>query len=869
MSLVTETLLNLLRRQIDLHGVVVWYDPEQAYTGFVADLKADDFDGAAVYQYRPDRGFIWLRHDLEPHWQDSRPPRLLIYVPLAQAASQQALVEFEAAGVVVRPSIQPPEQNSALAVVARQALQQIFPPAAVAEMVAQVESGRLTLTELDRQTEKGVEGQAGLINALFDTGNANEVALRFLAEPGLDSRIEERQALGGIATLMAGALGVSFNAADGVAVLRAQLARHILLTDLLVALGADTPPALQTISLAERDVARQTAVTLAGAWRNRLDLNQSYVHWADKIQAEIGLTSMTIPLAALARSQTFAAAEVMLQTAVEEALRQTPSAKLVTLAQQRLAGFWASQEPAIKLRWQIISNAGQVLAEAARVEAALKGKQWTAEALLARYAFGDERSQPWCLLDSAQRHLERDYHRFDVDYRRHDSLVQLVASARQQYAAAAGELAEQFTRSYEAQQFHLPQLLLQADLYHEVVRPLAQVEKVAYILVDAFRFEMARELTAVMGDEWPAQLSLALATPPTITEVGMAALLPGAERGVSLTIAGSKLVPVINGQLLKNRSERITFFRQALADKEVVVTKLDQLAPLANNRLAQQLKEAGLILVTASEEVDGLCENNPALARRLLDDVFNQLRRGLKALFDQGVTTAIITADHGYLFGEEMSAGDVIDAPGGQKAVLKRRVWIGKGGAHIPGTLRRPLSAFGIQSDLELVTPYNLACFKAAGGSLSYFHGGLSIPELAIPVLTVKAGERPTSDAGTSINWNLSLGSKRITTRFVTVTVAGDTGELLPLQPPAVRLELRAGNQPVSVPVGATYGFQEATKDVQLRTRPDSDRAILPNTITLQITEEVTAANLTVHLLDAATGRSLNRLENVPVNIAF
>lgn len=869
MTLVTNNLLKTLKRNLKKSGTVVWYDPEQAYTRLAAELTSDKLDEATVLRYRVDRGFIWLRHELETYWQTDHSPRILVYVPLAQANTAHALIEFEMAGAVLRPGMQPPEQNTALAVIARQALEQVFPPAAVAEIVSQVEAGQLTLEELDKQSEKGLEGQAGVVNAIFNTGNANEVALRFLSDTSLDNLIESRHAVGGIASLMTDALGVPFQANGDAAALRAQLARHILLTDLLLALAPDTPPALQTITLAERAVAQEAAVGIAARWRNQLDLQSSYVQWADRIQGEIGLTSMNISWPALARTITFAAAELQLQIAVEQALQHSTTNNLVTLAEKRMTDFWARQQPAIKIRWEVIWDAGRVLSESARIELALKGKKWTAESLLARYAYGEEQSQPWCLLDTAQRHLERDFHRFDLNHQQHQPLIALVAMARQRYAAAASHLAELFTRTYEQQQFHLPQVLLQADLFHELVTPAMSEGKVAYLLVDALRFEMAHELKGVIMNEWSTQLGLALATPPTITDIGMAALLPGAEKGVSFTEANGKLIPVINNQPLRNRSERVQAFRQALSKKEVAETKLDQLAPLSSKNLAKQIKQADIILATATDEIDGLCENNPTLARRMLDDVFNQLRRGIRTLLDQGVNTIIITADHGYLFGEEITPGDSISPPGGQKTVLKRRVWLGKGGAHIAGTLRQSLSAFGINSDLELVTPYNLACFKVPGGSLSYFHGGLSLPELVVPVLTIRAAGLITAKPGGSIVWALTLGSKAITTRFITVTVAGQTSELLPLKPPVVRLEIRAGNQPVSVPVGATYGFKETTKDVHLQTHPDDIRSLSPNTITLQITEDIAVDSVTIHLLDSTTGLSLSRLDNVPVNIAL
>ncbi|MAT42171.1 MAG: hypothetical protein CL609_07500 [Anaerolineaceae bacterium] len=867
MTLVTQTLLKTLSENINKHGTVVWYDPEEDYLSLAEKIQPEAVAGAAVFRYRPEKGFIWLRHELEPHWQGKKPPKLLIYVPLSHQDSQQALVEFEVAGAILEPARQPPEQNSSLAYIARQALSQLFPPAAVEETVSQVEAGQLTLSELDRLTEKGVEGQAGVINAIFDTGNANEVALRFLSDPELDKEIASREALPSLAALMSDALGVSFADVRDPGVLRLHLARLILATELISDLGSDTPEALKTIHLAEQSVARETAVSLAQTWRKHIDFQPSYVQWANHVQEDFALDSLELPLRVLTRTKTFSALEVALQSSIENQLMKRATKSLVDVAARRIKGFWSSQNPMIKTRWEIIWDAGRLLQEAERIAAALKNNKWTAEALIGQYAFGEKGEDAWSLLDSAQRHLERDFHWFDLDHRQHDSLVKLVTMARHQYADVVGQLAATFIHAYEQQQFELPQVTLQADIFAQFVNQTGQSGKVAYILVDALRFEMAQELLSTLDKEWQPQLDVGLATPPTITDIGMAALMPGAEKGISFVESGNDLVPVIDGSQLKNRTNRIQLFKAAFANKEVVDAKLDQLAPLSRKNLAKQLLEADVILVTATEEIDGLCETNPALARRMLDYVFDQLRRGIRTLFDQGVTTIVVSADHGYLFGEEMSSGESIDPPGGQTTLLKRRFWVGKGGAQIPGTLRRPLSAFGINTDLELVTPYNLACFKAPGGR-SYFHGGLSLQEIAIPVLTIKSPKQLSSLSGSSIKWSLALGSKKITTRFVSVTVQGETDELLLTNLPTVRVEVKVDDQSISMPVAAAYGFQEKTKDVQLR-KGDNPRKIEPNAVTLQITQEISTGTATIQLLDAATGRLLDKQEQISVEITI
>lgn len=873
MALVTEALLALIRKQVEMHNTAVWYDPDRAYLNLTQSLAAEVIANATIHRYDPERGFVWLRRQLEPLWEKrTDPPRLLIYVPLAQAETHYALIEFEVGGVVMRPGQQPPEQNTALATVARRALEVVFPPAALEEIVGQVEAGQLSLTELDDLAEKRIEAQTGVVATIFGSGNVSEVALRFLAgDATLDDEIEARQAIGNLAHLLSDALGVPFPTDQGPAAMRAQLARQVLVTDLIEALGDNAPQSLRTFPIAERSVARQAAANLAQAWRNRRDAAEYYVQWADKVQVEIGMGTLALDLDSLTRSETFAAGESRLQGEVELALAKQASARLVELAQARMSDFWSAQSPEIKARWEVIADAGRVLVEAARVENALKGKKWSAGMLLSHYALGE---QPWCELDTVQRHLERDFHRFELDVQQHKSLIQLAALARQRYAAVSDRLAELFTRAYAADGFELSNVLLQADVYQEAVAPLVKSGCVAYILVDALRFEMARELSALLENEWGTDLAPALATPPTITEIGMAALLPGAEKGLVMTRLEkgndkNKLAIAVAGNTLRIRQERLAHFQESVGKENVAFAKLDQLAPLSDSHLSRELEAADVVLVTATEEIDGLCENNPALARRMLDDVLNQLRRGIKTLFGLGVQTIVISADHGYLFGEKLTAGQGIDAPGGKTVALKRRVWVGQGGADLPGVLRVPLSAFGIGGDLEIATPQNLSCFKVKGGAMEFFHGGLSLPELVIPVLTVRPTAAFAPTAAANIQWTLTLGSQTISTRFLSVIIEGHSTELLPIEPPAVRVEVRAKGQPISVPVSASFGFQEATKDVQLALDADAPQTMAKNTVTLMVTETPAVSEVTVHLLDASTGVSLARLDHVPFSITL
>src|SRR5262249_41113199 len=164
---------------------------------------------------------------------------------------------------------------------------------------------------------------------------------------------------------------------------------------------------------------------------------------------------------------------------------------------------------------------------------------------------------------------------------------------------------------------------------------------------------------------------------------------------------------------------------------------------------------AELVLIT-SQEIDELCEqDNLTQARRQMDGVLNDLRRGFRVLAELGVQTIILAADHGHLFGEEVSEDMKIDAPGGDTADLHRRVWVGHGGAADDSYLRAPLKVFGVDSDLDVATPWGFACFRSKGGARAYFHGGLSPQELIIPVVTMRPRAGAHAPAPGSVGWQL------------------------------------------------------------------------------------------------------------------
>jgi hypothetical protein len=350
----------------------------------------------------------------------------------------------------------------------------------------------------------------------------------------------------------------------------------------------------------------------------------------------------------------------------------------------------------------------------------------------------------------------------------------------------------------------------------------------------------------------------------------MAALLPKAHESAKVvSVGGGKLALEVAGKVIKDRKDRVAFLKEH-AGVSVFDAKLEDLLPKPGKKIKDGIHNNQLILIT-SQEIDELGEaDNMAQARLQIDGVLSHLRRGVRVLADHGIKTIVLVADHGHLFAEEIGEDMKIEAPGGKMEDLHRRVWVGIGGTTEPSYLRAPLTSLGIESEYDIATPWTFAVFKSKGGGRAYFHGGLSPQELIVPVVVMHSTVKP-SGMTTGIQWTLTPGTAKLTTRFFSVQIAGGQSQssLFTFEPPKVRIELRANKKCVSIPVSASYGFEDATGEVKLKILESDNKRIEPNTVTVMLSEEIVQKSVCVYLLDAITGAELAAPQTVDVAISI
>ena len=388
---------------------------------------------------------------------------------MERTETNSALIELDCAGVIMQPRQQPPACNTRLSVVAGNALTPILGDDQVAEIVRQVEAGKLSLADLNSLADRGKDISTGFVTLIFGSANPQEVALAFLHSDQYDDEIGKKEAQKELRHLLEVSFDIELPASEALSNWRVRLGRHVLLTDLFAALKKQVPSSLSSVSVAASTGGIDACVRLARTWRNSRDVRDSYVTVANKVEHELNLDKLKLPVEPLTENETFLCVERVLLAHVESELFKTATPALLQLSKYRLSRFWGDVIPAIQARWALISSAAEVLIEADRVGKALKTAPTTVPALVKAYADDDE---PWCLLDTHHRNMESRHYNFDFAAdKEHHGLEKLIAKAEQRYTAVGSELAKDFIAQFSKAKHPIKGLLRQRDVFEKQVKP--------------------------------------------------------------------------------------------------------------------------------------------------------------------------------------------------------------------------------------------------------------------------------------------------------------------------------------------------------------------------------------------------------------
>lgn len=382
--------------------------------------------------------------------------------------------------------------------------------------------------------------------------------------------------------------------------------------------------------------------------------------------------------------------------------------------------------------------------------------------------------------------LQREFEQAAGDFLdQHGVLAEVIDQARGRYRRLAEKVQGLFIRHLETAGWPPPGRLANAESFDRLVADRLQERghKVAYLLVDALRYELGVALEKLLAEDGPVELQAAYAQLPSITLVGMASLLPGALTGLTLSLENEALVPTLAGTPVGTVAQRMQALARRYGDRFAELTLNDFV------RGKPALAATVDLLVLRSTEIDSQLENNPETTLGLIPGTLKLIRVALHQLRGLGFREAIIVTDHGFFLNAQAEAGDVCRKPAGTWPVNAHdRLLLGDGVADGHSLVIRA-DKLGIRGDFaQAALPRSMAPYRAG---YRYFHGGASLAEAVVPVLIARldtqAGAAPPK---VKVVLSYRQGASRITTRIPVIAVGLEgrdrhTGDLFAAAPPA------------------------------------------------------------------------------------
>ena len=559
---------------------------------------------------------------------------------------------------------------------------------------------------------------------------------------------------------------------------------------------------------------RERAAGLARRWRQRTDLLDAYGQAAQAVEQEYALARQLTVEDSLLDAETVRCIDDLWLQEVRGAVSPDGSnlagkaEQVARIADRRKSLFWARQDEALGQTWEGLALAARLVQECARAGEESQ-RHARVEGLVARYAESWWQLDLWALqLAALADHLSAD------DRRR------FAEPAWRAYGDWLDRVNRRLAEAVAREGWHPTQ----ATLWSRVGHPR---RRTAVLLVDALRYDLARLLAEQTGGAVRWEPEALAAYLPTVTEVGMSALLPDAAGRLALAVEREQIQARLGETPVSNRAERIARMQEHLGSGGQVVSLED-----VQKTDWRSIQTA----VVLSQEVDRsgtfLADLFPAGLLGMVD----RIARAIRFLASQGFEQFFVTADHGFLYLPPGVSPEGVPVPAAH--------WRGRrfaAGGSAEGCLGLTAAQQGLSGDLTLTFPKGLAVFALQGSVGAFLHGGLSLQEAVVPLLRGQAVAPAARKVEVSLEAPPALTSRVVAIR-VRVTGAAD---------------LLAGERPVIVEVGGT------------RSRPVTLSLQQPEqTVRFSWLDEFAEPppETTLRLLDADTGQVLEE-RRVPVNL--
>lgn len=316
------------------------------------------------------------------------------------------------------------------------------------------------------------------------------------------------------------------------------------------------------------------------------------------------------------------------------------------------------------------------------------------------------------------------------------------------------------------------------------------LKRLFVVVSDALRYEAARDfadrLNSQAGKGWQAEVDALLGMLPSYTQLGMAALLPGAQ----LNLNPSDATALVDGQSATGTENRDKHLK-AYANGRARAILAEDFLNLATSKEGAELTRDHDLIVIYHNRIDRIGDKRESEADtcQAVEDSFDDLDKILRKIASLKGSQAVITADHGFLFQQEpVDANDRAQFPStGDLSFKNRRFALGTGIKARSGQKLFSAEQLGLSGDWQAVFPLGVDRFPRQGSGARFVHGGTSLQEVVVPVIRLK---RERKDESRVVEAELL----RLPAKITTGKLAFGLFQLEPVEPrKRLPLQLRIG----------------------------------------------------------------------------
>lgn len=719
--------------------VVVFYDPRSEFSPFLdefevvgtglGELPRICMGDTLTHIARFEGSFFSLKSAIEPVVGADKPEPILVYLPEVERDREgSVLMELELAGNCYEPQLRR---------LARRQLRKQFTDGDIDEMLA---PESLSYHDVVRFLGQTGSGSGSLVKLVLGSGSSEDLISTWLASESHDAALESKLAQPELYKLVNARLGLEIDADTPLGKARHQTLRYVLVNEFRSDLGCTPPDSLSLIAEPGIKEERQRIGAVAATLRKKY--GDAYIGLADGIEQEFGLAQVDLDPATLGAIDTFRFEERQLLGHAVSLIVEGHHDNALDVVSGRGSSFWVDH-PSFMGRlaqWEVC----RLTAELSQVVEELRPKVKKATGNAAKWVESYAAKDGWYRVDHAQRALEARVAMMEDEPE--DGLENALGIVRRNHATLIEDMAKGFTKALVDSSWSTAGVLQQTSIYPELVE--SRGGRVAYFFVDAMRYEMAVDLVELLRGGEEVHLQPAVGVLPSITPMGMAALLPGAASNFSVIEHKGALASKIGENILPSIKERLKYLKAVRPDSVDIL--LDELLLWSSSRVKKKLGSAPLVVVR-SQDIDAFGEAGLELAaRQVMESIIGNLARAVRKLSNLGIEQFVITSDHGHQFAMRKSEDMLMDKPGGKAVDQHRRCWAGHGGQAAAAAVRVSGADLGYQTDLDFIFPRGLAVFKA-GGDLTFHHGGTSLQEMVVPVITLRMASSTPQKPATQI----------------------------------------------------------------------------------------------------------------------